>query len=256
MTTREADIVLLESLLQTPGSRADYFRIKAIEGNHDPVTFYSDLSAAYTRIEIYVNTDDMRRWWHDENGNQKFGKQYLFLPEYTNGRMIGSLGSEYLHELKDPLNEFGKSILANIERKIALIENIAASNNSKEKTSIKSFSWTGSQDQLGALWQALKDAGYIDQGTNIEAFTAIFSGSEIDSNLHPVTWICKNRKGTANKTALREFLTLLLDKFQESSVPICFMDEQKRPISLNKPKRTEYSNYFKELEEIVQKVVK
>jgi hypothetical protein len=119
-----------------------------------------------------------------------------------------------------------------------------------------SFSWTASQAQKEALWEALKGAGYIDKGTTKEAFTAIFSGSEIDINLLPVTWICKNRKGTVNKTALREFLTLLLGKFQEKIVPLCFIDINKYPISLNKPKKNEYSTYLIKLEDIIDSVNK
>lgn len=118
----------------------------------------------------------------------------------------------------------------------------------------KSFSWTGSPKQLEALCQALKDAGYIDPKTTKEAFIAIFSGIDIDINFKRVTWICVNRKGTVNKTALREFLNLLMDKFQKNTVPLCFVDKLGNPISLNKPKNNEYSNYYTELSEIVQKV--
>ncbi len=82
----------------------------------------------------------------------------------------------------------------------------------------------------------------------------IFSGGDIDVNLNRVTWICENRKGSANKTALREFLTLLLGEFQVKIVPFCFIDKNQKPISLNKPKRTDYSNYYSDLEQIINRV--
>jgi len=119
---------------------------------------------------------------------------------------------------------------------------------------VQAFSWTGSLTQKEALCEALKGAGYIHKGTTKEAFTAIFSGQVIDNNLLPVTWICENRKGTANKTALREFLTLLLKRFDEKLVPHCFCDKNKKPISLNKPKRNEYSNYFGELYILISQI--
>jgi len=118
----------------------------------------------------------------------------------------------------------------------------------------KSFFWTGSQAQLEALCEALKSAGYIHPATTNKVFAAIFSGIEIDANFHQVTWIKKNPKGTTHKTALREFLTLLLGKFPGKTVPLCFMDINKSPISLNKPKKGEYSNYCGELEEIIDRV--
>ena len=196
MTPKEADIILLGVRFQTPNSGADYFRIKAKEGNHDEVTFYKDLWEAYQRIEEYVNTDDMRRWGRDANGNEVYSKQYLFLPEYTGGRMTGSFGSEHLSELKGPLDEFGKSLMENIQSNIKkeIVRITVQSNMSKEKPGAKSFSWTGTPDQLQALWQALIDAGYIAPDTEYEAFKPIFSGQQIDSSLLRVTWIKKAQR--------------------------------------------------------------
>lgn len=187
MTEKEADIILLEALLQTPNSRADYFRIKATEGNYNPVTFYLDLSEAYNRIEQYVNSYDYKAWWYDEKGNQMFNKQFLWLPEYTNGRMTGSLGSENLLELLEPLHEFGISLRVNLLREMALIVSKAE----KQEIKIKSFSWTGSDEQKGYLYQELKVNHFIASRTSKEAFTAIFADELKD--IKPVKWIASNR---------------------------------------------------------------
>lgn len=56
---------------------------------------------------------------------------------------------------------------------------------------LQSFTWSGSQVQLVALCEALKTAGYIDQGTTKEAFTAIFADELKQCN--PIRWIVSNR---------------------------------------------------------------
>jgi len=60
-----------------------------------------------------------------------------------------------------------------------------------ETTGLKSFNWTGSQAQLKALCQSLKDAGYIDPGTKKEAFIAIFANELI--NCEAIHWKGSNR---------------------------------------------------------------
>jgi len=273
MKPKEADIILLEALLQTPNSRADYFRITAKEGNHDPLTFYFDLHEAYQRIEEYVNTDDMGHWGRDEAGNPVYDKQYIWLYDYTGGRVNGSFTRENLLEILEPLHEFGLSIKANVEKKmerkkpslqvylvtyqkqlrkflnsqsylteldfinvsipeirkeIEKYQNIIAQQGKKDcfeklsddyipfwlssgkefllwlekrksdlekpdKPGVKSqsFTWTGSQPQLVALWQALNDARYIDPKTTEKAFTAIFA-DEL-KQCEPVKWNGSNR---------------------------------------------------------------
>lgn len=61
----------------------------------------------------------------------------------------------------------------------------------KQKPGAKSFSWTGSQAQLEDLWQALKDAGYIDREKTKEAFMAIFASKLIKDR--PIQWLGSNR---------------------------------------------------------------
>lgn len=193
MTQKEADIILLEVLLQTSNSGVDYFRIKAKEGNHDEVIFYKDLWEAYKRIEQHVNIkDELKRGW-DKNGNETAIYFKLYLSEYTQGRMTGSFGRENLSELKEPLDEFGKSLMENIQSNIKkeLMKITIQSNVSKEKPGAKSFTWAGSQTQKQALCEALNDAGYIHPETTKEAFTAIFA-NEL-RQCEPVQWTASNR---------------------------------------------------------------
>jgi hypothetical protein len=356
MKPKEADIILLEALLQTPNSRADYFRIKAKEGNHDPITFYKDLSEAYQRIEEYVNTDDMRRWGRDEAGNPVFDKQYLFLNEYTGGRVNGSFGRENLLEILEPLHEFGLSIKAAIESKaktgdepfrnsvmndrteinkysvwvqeidrypeyldsinpsayelkkcldyiqqwksrefveinnllllnptmtleeaksegfkqlerVAMLINKRVSKTiTKEPTParLQSFSWTGSQPQLVALWQALKDAEYIDPKTTEKAFTAIFSGEPIDNSLSRVTWIKKAQKSKqVAKSAVIALFDILanagkIPKAETTNgaelfrkLQSCFCDEAGKPLKFEH----KHTSYSKENTDLLQQII-
>jgi hypothetical protein len=55
----------------------------------------------------------------------------------------------------------------------------------------KSFTWTGNHAQKEALCEALRVAGYIDQGTTKEAFTAIFAGEL--KQCEPIRWHGSNR---------------------------------------------------------------
>lgn len=64
----------------------------------------------------------------------------------------------------------------------------------KQKTKLKSFAWNGNQAQKEALCEALKDAGYIEQGTTKEAFTAIFAEERTEEKeCNPVKWNGSNR---------------------------------------------------------------
>ncbi|NCA75811.1 MAG: hypothetical protein EOM90_05710 [Alphaproteobacteria bacterium] len=80
----------------------------------------------------------------------------------------------------------------------------------KQKTGLKYFTWTGSPEQLDALYERLKEkeAGYIDPETGKEAFIKIFSGREIDNDLHRVTWIKRTRK---SKSIAKNAVTTMFD---------------------------------------------
>jgi hypothetical protein len=124
MTQKEAELILLEVLLHTQNSRADYFRIKAAEGNHDPVTFLRDLMDAYKRIEEYVNSFNYDEWSLDEKGEKIFFKKTLNLFNATSGKVIGYLDHENIYWLLKPLHEFGQKVINERQREI---------DNSKEK---------------------------------------------------------------------------------------------------------------------------
>jgi hypothetical protein len=181
MTEKEADIILLESLLHTPNSRVDYFRQKCLEGNYPPQVFCLYLLRAYQRIEKYVNTPDYKVYGLDENGNKEFFKQNLYLPNYTDGRMTGNFGAEHLYELLEPLYSFGKSIIEQIEKLMT----------PPPKEIKRSFNWTGSPEQLDALCEGLKTVKYIDTGITSEAFKMIFA-DELRP-CEPIKWKASNR---------------------------------------------------------------
>jgi len=90
----------------------------------------------------------------------------------------------------------------------------------KQKAGIKSFSWTGSQAQLEALWQALKDAGYIDTETTKEVFTGIFADELI--NCKAVQWTGSNR-----------LLSYLFNQMNSGNKPLILSQEWQSIIEKN-----------------------
>ncbi len=194
---------------------------------------------------------------------EKFELQKTYLSTGELKTYISERTKHYLNEMQEISSHRGKNQNANClyNQMIWLLDYFKNFNelnqmaSEKQKPGVKSFSWTGSQAQLEALCQALIDAKYIHHETTKEAFKSIFSGGEV-SSLNGVRWIKKNNKGGVNKTALREFLTLLLGKFQEKTVPLCFLDINRKTISLNKPKADEYSTHYKELESIINSLKK
>lgn len=137
-----------------------------------------------------------------------------------------------------------------------LLEKYASNNVSDFPNNINTFKWDGTEKQFKALCEGLINEKFIDQGTTPEDIKMIFSGIKLKRDLHKVKWICKNNKGTVNKTALREFLTILLEKFQDKVVPYCFIDINNIPINLNKPKKNDYSKFIKNLETIISNIKK
>jgi len=170
MTEQEANNILLECLQHTSNSRADFFKRKAIEGNYNQVTFYLDLSEAYKRIETFLNTD--RLIGTDGEGNPVFTPECIFFP-YAIG-LKNTFGREDLLQILEPLHEFGLSLKDHFMNAIKKHEEEPKSN-----MKLKSFSWTGSPEQLEKLYEGLinPDYGFIDPNTDLQSFTAIFADS-------------------------------------------------------------------------------
>ena len=89
MTPQEAQTIFLEAFLHTPNSRVDYFRKKAEEGNHDPVSFFNTINEAYQKLNEYVNSYDYSAWGKDENGEPVYFKRCLNLFDLTNHKYSG-----------------------------------------------------------------------------------------------------------------------------------------------------------------------
>ena len=125
------------------------------------------------------------------------------------------------------------------------------------------FTWHGSKDQLEALWQALKGAGFINPETDFKAFRAIFSGSAIGTDLHRVTWIKRSRRSKSiAKNAVISLFDLLANY---NKIPVdetrnraelfrkleaCFCDETGKPLPFTHKNCTD-SEYSDQLRQII-----
>lgn len=179
MKPYEAELILLGAYFETVNSRADYFRIKGLEGNYNPITYCNDLFDAYSRIEKYVNQFEYDHWGLDEAGKRVFDKKAIQLHRY-NDNWTGLVTCDNIIELLSPLHQFAQSI-------IQAVKGLEKS----RPEGRQSFTWTGTQAQLQALWRALKDAGCIHHETTKEAFTAIFA--PVLKQCEPVKWTESNK---------------------------------------------------------------
>jgi len=118
---------------------------------------------------------------------------------------------------------------------------------------VQSFSWTGNPDQLKSLYEGLKEHGFIDPKTNLQAFKAIFAGDDTGNDLHRVKWIKKAHK---SKYIAKNAVFALFDLLAKNAmIPVndvnnraglfrklenCFCDEVGTPLKLEH-KNTSYS---------------
>ncbi|MBC8343745.1 MAG: hypothetical protein H8E61_07170 [Bacteroidetes bacterium] len=175
MTEREANSIVYESLLHTPGTRAEYFWIKATESKLRLATFCKEMVEAFKRINEYVNLSD-GTW--DAVTEEKH-KHCINLDHITGGKVSGTLTRENIIEIEEPLNDF----LQKVQETFKPTES--------KKKEIISFSWTGNKDLSEPLWQALKEAKCIHSKTDLKDFRAIFSDDL--TQCKAVKWIASNK---------------------------------------------------------------
>lgn len=103
------------------------------------------------------------------------------------------------------------------------------------------------------IFEKLKNE-YIGKDTNPEQFKAfLLQADNFAERFKPIKWILLNRQKKPHKTALRELLTMLFGKApQQKTIDNYICDIDGRPIKLNKPKKSEYSNYFNDLTKILE----
>lgn len=86
---------------------------------------------------------------------------------------------------------------------------------------------------------------YIDKTTNPDCFRAIFKNYPLPEYFEPVKWILKGKKNQPHKTALREFLNLILEKIpNQKDIDVCIADIYGKPIHLAKPKKEPNTDYW------------
>jgi hypothetical protein len=127
----------------------------------------------------------------------------------------------------------------------------------------KSFSWTGSDEQLKKIYDGLikQDHGFIDAKTDFKDFTAIFAGDVITDNLLPIKWIKQGKNKFINKFALIDLLTLMKIPKSEiedkDKIKTCFSDDKGNPMifsggNLHGNKHNEHSECYPELDALIK----
>lgn len=117
---------------------------------------------------------------------------------------------------------------------------------------IRGYKSNITSEHLDKIYNQLIDGGYIYKKTIRDHFKAIFRDDPLPNGFKKVKWILMNRKREPHKTAFREFLTLTFGKAHLQKISNAFFtDSSGNSIELAKPKRGEHSNFYIDLEKIV-----
>lgn len=137
------------------------------------------------------------------------------------------------------------------EREEILMEMHQKAENIILYNTLTGFQTTLTDEEIRIHHDKLIKGGYIDKSTKLINYTAVFRDLFLPDEFIPVKWILLTPKKKPHKTALREFLTLALGKApDQKTINICFTDRNGSIIKLAKPKRNEFSNYYKDFEEL------
>lgn len=103
-------------------------------------------------------------------------------------------------------------------------------------------------DQLKELFKHLINEKYIAK-TNEENFLQVFGKISVqDSFFEPLKWLLLNDKAEPHKTALREFLTVVIGKApNQQIINSCITDVNGKIIKLAKPKKEANTEYWTDI---------
>lgn len=183
MTEREAEMILLESLVHSEETKSDYFLNKAKESNTKMVHYSRALMNAYNRLDEYVNIKNYTAWTVDEKtGLKEYIKTPLILDHYTGGKILGQLDCHNIHLIGQPLVKFVREVLA------------ATQEPEKKQHEKTSYEWKANPDkELPELYSLMIDAyKLIASETTYEQFEAVFTGQPIDDSFEPIRWHQEN----------------------------------------------------------------
>lgn len=160
-------------------------------------------------------------------------------------RNLYSLGASKVIEFNNALGDSLSYIEIKEGGKVLERKEIIKELNQKGKNiARKGFKTELTHERIKTLFEALKGE-YIDKGTKLKNFTAVFRDSPLPEDFLEVKWILENREGRPHKTALREFLTFVLGKSPNQKITTdCFLDRYGMVIQLSKPKVSQASNHY------------
>lgn len=190
---------------------------------------------------------------------EKFKVIHALSTEKSSGAVFGfrnlhSLGASKMLEFNSALDEMLNYIEIKEEGRLQERNEIL---HPKKKNiiaydTLKGFQTSLTATELIVLYASLIKGRYIDKGTKLTNFIAVFSDSYLPKDFIPVKWILVNREQKPHKTALREFLTLALGVSpNKKTVRTCFTDGIGNEILLLKPRRIQPSNHYNDFEKLI-----
>lgn len=181
---------------------------------------------------------------------------YINIIDYWNKLLItGELKVTYFDNwINNP--DIEKTLIPLLKSEIELLEKIttttSTSSSSSKNKEITGFQSSLTLSQIENLYKQLQGT-YIN--TTIENFNLIFKDKQLPDNFIKIRWILLTIQNKPHKTALREFITLILKQQpKQSMIDNLFTDKKGNSIILAKPKKNEYSNYYNSFENILKEL--
>lgn len=209
-----------------------------------------ELNIIYENIQTFA-----KRYWRPDNFDlsnelavilyKRFLNECFFIEWNDNDNQL-KLDLETMHHIVWKVKE--NSVLL-----VKLKQSITPEKKDEDttKTVLTGFQSSLSDKQLDDLYS--KMGNYFD--ATPANFKAIFTNEALPFKFEKVKWIKLNRKKEPHKTALREFLTLVLDYSpDQKTLNSCISDSNGNNIQLAKPKAGEYSNSYSYFENMIKQI--
>ena len=204
-----------------------------------------ELNIIYENIQTFA-----KRYWKPDNFDlsnelavilyKRFLSECFFIEWNDNDNQL-KLDLETMHHIVWKVKE--NSVLL-VKLKQSITPDIA------NKPNITGFKSSLTDEQKEKLYNQMQ-GNYIDG--NLNHFKAIFINEVLPFKFEKVKWIKLNRKKEPHKTALREFLTLVLGYSpDQKTLNSCISDSNGNNIQLAKPKAGEYSNSYSSFENMIK----
>jgi hypothetical protein len=148
----------------------------------------------------------------------------------------------------DRNKEYNRDAIKTLETSLQVVKDRIKKRETEQLNLLPKTFITGLPDEtLKKLRKSLIDNNFICNSIKENEFIYIFSCKPITKEMKPIKW--KLHRGLS---ALREFIFLLTgETVHKNQVRHCFIDKNDKPCEILKPKKDEYSQHYKKLEEII-----